>query len=406
MAPSLLHIFLILAQPIILVASSVHGFRHGVGSKHDGSQDLSKQLQEICCHLEDRVALQEARTLLQRGANPNLVDAGHFFCSPLFHAVQRNLVNTTLLLIRHQANTNQPNRLGFRPLHIAAVYGSVESILLLLRAGADINAKTVFGFDAYNMAVQYGNLHAGLVLLELMTFDQTALKEYREKGVDLKLEWSVLYRSATGACSERHALAFMKPLLRSDTVGLVLPLNVLHVAELQSLIPYPFHPNGKVSHPRDFERYLEHSSNCSETESTELNDSTMEGNHQEELKAAEPVVLSDHELVKQYVNKRSSLLPPKRKREGVRTHKIKLTRRSEYGIEHGDTVIEYDAVSESTSDSDKLMNFVRKEANDADKDMSSSAENQYMFELLTGKEEARRLEAIAEEYVESIKSVF
>eukprot|EP00960_Hanusia_phi_P056593 763318-Hanusia_phi.AAC.14 len=367
------------------------GFDDRAAGAHHRSTNLNKKLHETCHHSEDDVAVQEARALLQQGANPNGPDAEHFFYTPLFHAVNRKLVNTTKVLIAHHANVNQPNRLGFKPLHIAAMSASVECMLLLLKAGADINAKTVFGCDAYNVAVQFGHMNAALHLLELMCFDPTAMQEYERMGVDLKLEHSTLRKTIQDACCENHAAASMKQLMRSEIVGLVLPLDLKYASGLDFTIARHLRPGRTAPFPRDFEKYWEHSSKCSVTDSSLMCETDLQWCNEEDWKAADFFTPDSDQSLQLKSENPPELAPERPKtRRKMRSQRVRLEKRSEYNIEHGDTVREYEAVHESSSGSDKVMNYLRKEsAKQVDEDMSSGAENRHMFELLVGKEEAR-----------------
>jgi uncharacterized protein len=133
-------------------------------------------------------ALEVARMLLERGANPNMQlklfppyrslgqDRGGdsmltVGTTPLIRAAKSGDIASARLLLEHGALPDLPNNLGITPLMAAAGIGSttidirgrfrneqqgIETAKLLLAAGADVNAKRDNGQTAMHGAAQWG----------------------------------------------------------------------------------------------------------------------------------------------------------------------------------------------------------------------------------------------------------
>jgi ankyrin len=90
--------------------------------------------------------LEIARLLLEKGANPNLLDGNKQ--SPLFIPVQNHWTPYVKLLLEHGADPNSPNYNGVVVLHMAMHEhkSSLELVELLLKHGASIEkAKELTG---------------------------------------------------------------------------------------------------------------------------------------------------------------------------------------------------------------------------------------------------------------------
>ena len=85
--------------------------------------------------------LEEIRSLLDRGANINAVDAGKW--TPLHHASVNGHHQCVELLLDRGANINAVDKYNYTPLHYASVNGHHQCIELLIDRGADKSIKEV-----------------------------------------------------------------------------------------------------------------------------------------------------------------------------------------------------------------------------------------------------------------------
>lgn len=86
------------------------------------------------------------KSLLERGANPNLSDADGD--TPLHGAVQRGNVMLLQMLLAAGADPNTKNKAGGTALMWAGVYGQAEAARVLIEKGADANLKDEQGLTA------------------------------------------------------------------------------------------------------------------------------------------------------------------------------------------------------------------------------------------------------------------
>lgn len=108
--------------------------------------------------------LEACRTLLTRGANPNIPDFKNR--TPLFWAAHKGHTDIVIELLGrgYILNENDKKLLNIELLR-AAQYGKIAQITLLLKLGADINYKDHNHFTALHHAVYYQRLDACRTLI-------------------------------------------------------------------------------------------------------------------------------------------------------------------------------------------------------------------------------------------------
>jgi ankyrin repeat protein len=89
---------------------------------------------------------QTVKSLLERGANPNLADADGD--TPLHGAAQRGNVKLLQMLLAAGANPNAKNKVGGTALMWAAVSGQEEAARVLIEKGTDVSLKDETGMTA------------------------------------------------------------------------------------------------------------------------------------------------------------------------------------------------------------------------------------------------------------------
>ena len=96
------------------------------------------------------------RTLLERGANPDIQDK--YKMTALQWALQHGKIEAVRTLLAFNANVNNTkNNKGVTPLMSAAIKGVMECVCMLVEAGAEINVTAKDGFTALIYAAYYGN---------------------------------------------------------------------------------------------------------------------------------------------------------------------------------------------------------------------------------------------------------
>ena len=110
---------------------------------------------------------QAAETLLMAGTNPNAVIevVPGFATTYLITAVLNNSLDLAQLLLKHQAQVNQPDAFKTTALMTAVSKGNRAMVELLLASGADARATDDDGKDALALAKESGNA-AIIALLE------------------------------------------------------------------------------------------------------------------------------------------------------------------------------------------------------------------------------------------------
>ncbi|MDR2148161.1 MAG: ankyrin repeat domain-containing protein [Tannerella sp.] len=104
------------------------------------------------------------RTLLERGANPDIQD--RYKMTALQWAIQQGKVEAVKTLLAFKANVNTKNDKGVTPLMSAATKGILECVQMLVEAGAEINATAKDGFTALMFCTYYGNTEVVKYLLK------------------------------------------------------------------------------------------------------------------------------------------------------------------------------------------------------------------------------------------------
>jgi len=91
-----------------------------------------------------------ANTLISSNANVDLVDKSG--CSPLLFASAKGLTNMAKLLIQSKCDLNIADKDGMTAIHLATKIGNKELVQLLVDAGCDTNAKNKDGKTAQDLA--------------------------------------------------------------------------------------------------------------------------------------------------------------------------------------------------------------------------------------------------------------
>eukprot|EP00009_Paramoeba_aestuarina_P006284 CAMPEP_0201524682 /NCGR_PEP_ID=MMETSP0161_2-20130828/24317_1 /ASSEMBLY_ACC=CAM_ASM_000251 /TAXON_ID=180227 /ORGANISM="Neoparamoeba aestuarina, Strain SoJaBio B1-5/56/2" /LENGTH=436 /DNA_ID=CAMNT_0047924199 /DNA_START=262 /DNA_END=1569 /DNA_ORIENTATION=- len=103
--------------------------------------------------------------LLESGADVHLTNAKNQ-ATLLYSASSAGLSEIALLLLRHGADVNSPNRNGASPLLKASQKGHEDIVRLLVHHGADLNWRDFKGFFPLYVAVQKGHRRIISFLLE------------------------------------------------------------------------------------------------------------------------------------------------------------------------------------------------------------------------------------------------
>ncbi len=122
--------------------------------------ELSKQLYMATINDD----FEQAKSLLEQGANPNIVKlskyGGSFKETPLREAIANDNIKIANLLLSHGANPNTLIYFGYEdaisPLQMAVEKHNLILVDLLLKKGTDINAQDTFGRTALHTAQNHG----------------------------------------------------------------------------------------------------------------------------------------------------------------------------------------------------------------------------------------------------------
>lgn len=108
--------------------------------------------------------INEVRTLLTQGVNPNQCAAGQI--KPLFKAIEKNHIKIAELLLQHKAEVNVPDQDENTALMQAVQTNNPKMLTLLLEYGAQIDAQRQNGDTALIQAVMQENLEAADCLIK------------------------------------------------------------------------------------------------------------------------------------------------------------------------------------------------------------------------------------------------
>lgn len=98
-----------------------------------------------------------ARTLLERGADPDPIARNPMQVRPLHSAVSSGQTRIAGMLVAAGANVNARQQGGWTPLHGAAHNGDLPMLELLLASGADPGAANDDGKTAIDLAREQGH---------------------------------------------------------------------------------------------------------------------------------------------------------------------------------------------------------------------------------------------------------
>ncbi|RYG26902.1 hypothetical protein EON82_01420 [bacterium] len=100
--------------------------------------------------------LEEARLLLERGANPNIISANPMAYLPIHSALAGGHKEIIALLIQKGAEVDEPSGSDWTPLHYVAESGDIETAQLLIKAGARTGYTRDDGKTALEVAEENG----------------------------------------------------------------------------------------------------------------------------------------------------------------------------------------------------------------------------------------------------------
>ena len=110
--------------------------------------------------------LEEARLLLDRGADPNIIAANDMAVMPLHSALAGGHKEIAALLVARGAEPDEPTGADWTPLHYVAESGDVETARMLVKAGARSGYARNDGKTALEVAEENGFTDLARVLTE------------------------------------------------------------------------------------------------------------------------------------------------------------------------------------------------------------------------------------------------
>ena len=132
-----------------------------------------------CYFSNDKTAERICKTLLSRGAHPNMQALDG--TTPLMAAASVGSIDAVRLLIDGKADANVPDKAGKTPLMGAADRGSMDIALALLLGGADPNAKDFAGLGAIELAQARGHHEVAAAIERCMISSATLARPFRMK---------------------------------------------------------------------------------------------------------------------------------------------------------------------------------------------------------------------------------
>jgi ankyrin repeat protein len=172
--------------------------REGRASALAAAADLQRGCGPGWLLLHEAVAagqVDEARWLLENGADPNGLDGLHWVA--LHWAAAQGRADIAHVLLDHGATTDPMNMGGYTPLHLAADRGHAEVVRILLDAGASVKARCGTGWTPVFLAAGCGSTRA---IRELI--DAGARADVRDDQGWTPLHWAALR-------SQRRAIALL-----------------------------------------------------------------------------------------------------------------------------------------------------------------------------------------------------
>lgn len=132
-----------------------------------------------CYFSNDKTAERICKTLLSRGALPNIQALDG--TTPLMAAASVGSIEAVRMLIDGKADTNVPDKSGRTPLMGAADRGGMDIALALLADGADPNAKDCSGMGAIELAQARGHHEVAAAIERSMISSAMASRQPRIK---------------------------------------------------------------------------------------------------------------------------------------------------------------------------------------------------------------------------------
>jgi ankyrin repeat protein len=136
----------------LLLVVAVSGLCLGIVHHRDRQQRLDRAIL-TAAHRGDA---QAVRSLLELGANANVVDGGPGFWRPLMHAALHGDSGLVRILLDRGAEIDPQDGDGFTALTIAAEEGHWDVVRLLASRGADIDHRDATGLSALDRAAAGG----------------------------------------------------------------------------------------------------------------------------------------------------------------------------------------------------------------------------------------------------------
>ncbi len=110
--------------------------------------------------------LEEARLLLDRGADPNAISANDMAVMPLHSALAGGHKEIAALLLARGAEPDEPTGSDWTPLHYVAESGDLETARALVKAGARSGYTRNDGKTALEVAEENGHVELARLLTE------------------------------------------------------------------------------------------------------------------------------------------------------------------------------------------------------------------------------------------------
>ncbi len=110
--------------------------------------------------------LEEAKLLLDRGADPNVISTNDMAMMPLHSALAGGHKEIAALLVARGAEPDEPSGADWTPLHYVAESGDLETARMLVKAGARSGYTRKDGKTALEVAEENGHAELARLLSE------------------------------------------------------------------------------------------------------------------------------------------------------------------------------------------------------------------------------------------------